>query len=246
MQRRHRILLFTGALLFAVALCLPWKYFFSPRVTPAVALPAPEPIAKTTVEPSSSAPAMPAPVARSAAAPSLSQRLSAQDRRKLETLHEILRAENDNDPRLDTELVGLGALKGVLREEYAKLAPEKRNARGTIVFLIGRELETQDDMMFMASVLSETPCLSLQDCRLAPPASSDPDATTGTDVALAYPQIVAIKSLEAYLEKSAAVSRKSVQPELASTALDALARGRISANPRVANWSARTLERYSH
>lgn len=118
---------------------------------------------------------------------------------KVRVLAEILGTGNDNDPRLDSEFKSLSDQdKQALRTYYQNLKLENRNGRGTAVFLLGRNLETKEDMQFMIEVLSESPCLSLSDCSMAEAAEmSDSDEHGSVDaVTLVYPQIVAIKGLE--------------------------------------------------
>jgi hypothetical protein len=125
---------------------------------------------------------------------------SAHDRAQADTLEKILASHNDNDMRLDTELKLLNAgAKELFRQKYEQLAPEKRNERGTIVFLLGRNLTQERDLAFMSKVLAEPPCRSMQNCASDPPPSRDVHGDNAVDVSLAYPPIVALKSLERVL-----------------------------------------------
>ena len=129
-------------------------------------------------------------------------KLTALDQKKYQVLMEIFATRNDNDPRLDTELTNLSAeLKNTLQSFYQQTAPEKRNERGTVVFLIARSLETQRDLDFLKSVLAEPACLSLSDCRKAAPVATGEQAhLDGLNATTAnYPQLTAIRqSAEAY------------------------------------------------
>lgn len=122
---------------------------------------------------------------------------------QLKTLSEILSSRNDNDPRLDTELKTLSELaKEKIREMYKALPSEKRNERGTLVFLLGRNLSSPADFEFMRNVLLETPCRSLADCTKNPAVSFSPNQDehpAAQGALLAYPQLVALQSLEKYL-----------------------------------------------
>jgi hypothetical protein len=124
------------------------------------------------------------------------------DQLKLGILNEVLASRNDNDPRLDRDLKILSpGARALLRARYAELAAEKRNERGTIVFLLGRHLESAQDFEFFQTVIAEQPCRSLKDCQSADAMDSN-DHTgreMGIDVTLNYPQIVALKSLERLL-----------------------------------------------
>lgn len=154
--------------------------------------------------------AEPAPAAISGAAPRTGQGINASiaDLAQLRILDQILAAKNDNDPRLDHELRMLTpAAKALMRDRYTTTAVEKRNQRGTIVYLLGREMSSSDDVAFMHSVLSEPACLSLKSCGTEDNASmtSDDHHHDGVnEVTLSYPQIVALKSIESYLNQPAA------------------------------------------
>ena len=118
---------------------------------------------------------------------------------KVQTLAEILESRNDNDPRLDSQLKDLNpAERRELREFYRSLDWEDRNGRGTTVFLLGRNIDSEEDLDFMKEVLSEPPCLSLRDCETAEAEeiTSTDDHDNSQEITLAYPQVVALKSLE--------------------------------------------------
>ena len=126
---------------------------------------------------------------------------------RIETLKEILASKNDNDQRLDTDFRDLNETdKQELRKLYHSLASEDRNARGTVVFLLGRNLNSADDIRFLGSVLSEPPCLSLSNCSKATAHPDDRGEDHGgmDDVTLAYPKIVALRSLENLLHEEKA------------------------------------------
>ena len=112
---------------------------------------------------------------------------------KLEELETILISRNDNDPRLDLDFNGLSTDdKRLFRKKYREIAAEKRNERGTIVYLLGRNLKTREDWEFFRQVALEPPCLSLSDCSKKPAPGSDEEAT-GDEVTLAYPSLVALR-----------------------------------------------------
>lgn len=121
--------------------------------------------------------------------------------RQLAVLDEVARSRNDNDPRLDSELrlLGKGA-RQELRKRYAALAPERRNERGTIVFLLGRNLRAAQDFAFLKGVLAEPPCLSLSDCSSAP-SKVDPHLSDIDERTLAYPSLVALYAVEQLLSR---------------------------------------------
>jgi hypothetical protein len=126
---------------------------------------------------------------------------NVQDRTQADTLESVLEAHNDNDMRLDTDLKVLSAgAKELFRQKYEKISAEKRNERGTVIFLLGRNITHELDLAFMSKVLAEPPCRSMQNCASDPPHSSDIHGDNGVDVTLAYPQLQALKSLERVLE----------------------------------------------
>lgn len=124
-------------------------------------------------------------------------------RTQLRTLESILDSKNDNDSRLDTELRSLDdEAKNAFRSKYRTLPDEDRNGRGTIVFLVGRNLNDASDFEFLDEVLKERPCLSLADCRKnSGNAYSEEFHHEGpTEVTLAYPQMVVLESARKYLQ----------------------------------------------
>lgn len=110
-----------------------------------------------------------------------------------ETLEQILLGRNDNDPRLDTAFNDLSSQDRLqFRVRYRELAPERRNERGTIVYLLGKNLREPKDWDFLREVVVEPPCLSLSDCG-KPPAGA---AEAGDAVTLAYPALVALRQAQ--------------------------------------------------
>lgn len=136
--------------------------------------------------------------------PSQENFLRSADRQRLSILSEIFESKNDNDPRIDRELKVLDAMaKKAFRLKYGELQSEKRNERGTIVFLIGRNLTNQADFDFLCEVLREPPCYSLANCQGDASSVSKEDfhRESGEEVTLAYPQMVALNVLERTLEE---------------------------------------------
>lgn len=144
-------------------------------------------------------------------------RLSPEVSKQVKILDEVFQAHNDNDPRLDRELkVITPEAREVFQIKYRQLPPEKRNERGTLVFLLGRNLENPSDFAFFREVLSEPPCLSLSDCsKLAdrPETQGASEAEhehreAATATTLNYPSITVLKSLERELKLEPRPSRE--------------------------------------
>lgn len=149
---------------------------------------------------------------------------------KLATLEDILSSRNDNDPRLDRDFIGLSEeAKRLFREKYRALAPERRNERGTIVYLLGKNLQTADDWSFLRAVVSEPPCLSLADCSKASPSGGE----AGDDVTLAYPSLVALRQAQRAAEEGASRAEARGVLEAAKTSkMKAVLRLAASLEPR--------------
>lgn len=212
---------------------LVWKLYDSkPLKGDTLAVPAPvlTPIAATTpqIPETSTTSAATAPVK----APNTTD-LDPQGREQIRVLTEILNSRNDNDPRLDKDLKVLNeATKAKLREMYKTMPQEKFNDRGTLVFLLGRNLTTPADFAFMKDVLSEPPCLSLADCSRAEPSLADKaqgEHPNGTGVTLAYPQLVTLQMAGRFLTDSSSKS-----PALVAQAEELLQAGTHSNIPEVA------------
>jgi hypothetical protein len=115
-------------------------------------------------------------------------------------LQNMLGAHNDNDPAYDTAMRNLTPeTKIAMQTKYRSTAREKRNDRGTIVFVLGREIKTDSDLKFMEEVLNEAPCLSLANCEADADMSAHVDSESGVDTTLVYPQLVAIRSLGTFI-----------------------------------------------
>lgn len=128
-------------------------------------------------------------------------RAGDEARDSLRRLEDVLRAGNDNDPRLDRDFQGLSPqAKELFRAKYRSLPPERRNERGTIVYLLGMNLSSTDDWAFLKEVVGEPPCLSLADC-----SKRAVGGGLGEEVTLAYPSLVALRQAQRALEQAAGV-----------------------------------------
>lgn len=123
--------------------------------------------------------------------------LNDVDQKKLVTLQEIFKSRNDNDPRLDQVLnQNSNEFKIALQDIYQSLPMESRNERGTIAYLISRDIQSEQDILFLESIFKEEPCLSLEDCRVI--SNDDPHYSGINQVSANYPQQVIIYQLEQY------------------------------------------------
>lgn len=154
----------------------------------------------------------------------------AKARAQLKTLEDILASGNDNDPRLDRDFNGLSPeAKSLLRAKYSELAPERRNERGTIVYLLGKDPSSEGDWDFLARAAAEPPCLSLADCSK----KAEEAAGAGEEVTLAYPSLVALRQAKAALDRmrEGGPSREA--------ALGVVRAGKGSKTPAVSRMAAR-------
>jgi hypothetical protein len=166
--------------------------------------------------------------------PSSTSSEKALAEKKLEILNEIFKSKNDNDPRMDQDLKNLSTVdKVVLKEKYNQLPVESRNERGTIIFLLGRNINANEDLSFLDQVFSESKCMSLENCTKTSDESNSSEHTGSTETTLAYPQIVALKALENYLAQN---------PQSAA-GLEALKKASKSPIPLIAQMSARIAQR---
>lgn len=149
---------------------------------------------------------------------SVAPKVEATSIKKVATLKEILSSKNDNDPRLDTEFKNLSNEdKDALVGFYRDLKAESLNDKGTIVFLIGREISRPEDAEFLKAVLSEEPCLSLDNCGVTN-AEKDPHTDSVNNVTLNYPQVVALNRIKNYVQTH---DLQTVNPSLLSHLIDA-------------------------
>jgi hypothetical protein len=121
---------------------------------------------------------------------------------RIRVLDEIFLSKNDNDPRLDTDFKDLTPEdKESFVQKYTQLSPEARNERGTIIFILGRAITSSSDLNFLRQVLEEPRCLNMLHCSQPADADTreDDHETSMQRITLAYPQIVALKALAAFV-----------------------------------------------
>lgn len=124
------------------------------------------------------------------------QKFSAPTIAKLKILDEIFAAKNDNDPRLDTEFNDMTPeMKAALIVSYKSLPKERLNERGTMIFLLGKKIENENDLDFFQDVIAEAPCLSLQDCSSdsAVEGPGDNHLAEAQETTLIYPQLISLR-----------------------------------------------------
>lgn len=157
------------------------------------------------------------------------------EQKKWFTLLQILESKSDNDPRIDTELKGLSPLfKNTLALHYSELKPERFNERGTLVFLVGREIVNPGDVDFMRTVLTEKPCLSVSDCSRAPVAHAGEDdhREMMNETTIRYPQLMALRALKQ--RWSELLKDSTGQGDLMRQIRETLEEASRSADPRIA------------
>jgi hypothetical protein len=145
--------------------------------------------------------AAPVPITSPAApppAPSVEQTQTATAN-PVSLLKEILASGNDNDPRLDSEFNHLTpSAKTELIAYYESLPSGNSNERGTVVFLLGRNITEPADLVFFKRVLAEGP---------AQPLAPEQDGLP-SEMLSVYPQLMAVRAL------GSAVRGAQKEPEL--------------------------------
>jgi hypothetical protein len=122
---------------------------------------------------------------------------------KLKLLQEILLTKNDNDPRLDSQFTSLSPeFKQELRQFYQELPKESLNQRGTVLFVLAKDLSTTEDLQIFGLALKEEACLSFANCQQPPNESPDDHLDSVNEVSLLYPQMVALNRLENLIHKA--------------------------------------------
>jgi len=162
--------------------------------------------------------------------------LMPEEQKKWLMLEQILESKNDNDPRIDTELKGLSPLfKTTLALHYNDLKPERFNERGTLVFLVGREIVNPADVDFMRIVLAEKPCLSVSDCSRPPAATAGEDdhRELVNETTMRYPQLMALRALKQRWREL--LKDSSGQGDLMRQIRETLEEASRSPDPRIAD-----------
>ncbi len=138
---------------------------------------------------------------------------SAPVQAKLKVLEEVLNSKNDNDLRLDSEFIEISEeLREALIETYKSMPKESLNERGTVVFLLGKEIKSEKDVEFFQELITEAPCLSLSDCSKESTLENpgDEHLAESQETTLIYPQLMALRLVSSGYEhtKNAALKEK--------------------------------------
>jgi hypothetical protein len=165
---------------------------------------------------------------------------------KVKVLAEILESGNDNDQRLDTDFRNLSVEdRRALRSYYGQMEAEDRNGRGTVVFLLGRNIKDAEDVEFFRSVLAEEPCLSLFDCtqvEVTDRATTVDEHDQSQEITLAYPQIVALRSLESVYQQTSSAAA-SVGADIKNRLREVFELAQKNQNTRVRSMAQEALRR---
>lgn len=134
--------------------------------------------------------------------PSYIESLTPQEKNQWLVFESILKTKNDNDPRLDQDLKKLTpAFRQALYEKYSLLRPEDHNGRGLIVYLIAREISSNDDIQFLKKVYQDPPCLSMADCKSAA-GNNDPHHSAMDQTTLIYEQLSGLYLIDKQLTQN--------------------------------------------
>lgn len=160
---------------------------------------------------------------------------------KLEVLNEILNSKDDNDARLDSVLSSLNEVERLaFMDRYQRIPMEDRNGRGTIIYLIGKNLENAEDYKFIGQVFSELGCKSLSDCTKEPSVSDENAHHSEADeLTLFYPQWVALKAMETKIQSGGETLPATVKAQV----LRVLKQAESFDHPKIQDYSRRLQER---
>ena len=167
------------------------------------------------------------------------------DSEKLRILDDILASRNDNDPRMDHELRLFGPPQDCpdrkISADPARETERSRHGR----LSRGPEPDSRAGLRFSSGVLGEPACLSLADCEksVSKGAGAEDASASAAAVTLAYPQWVALRSLEAYLSQPGA-EPAAARPAFEGAALEALRAALKSPNGAIAERAAALLNRF--
>lgn len=132
------------------------------------------------------------------------ENLNTEDKIKWFIFEDVLKSKNDNDLRLDQDLKKLSLpLHEVLYKKYEALPAEDHNGRGLIVYLIARDLKSNEDADFLKTIYQEAPCLSLADCKGI--GLDDPHHSSVNQTTLVYAQMAGLYEIEKQIKENPGV-----------------------------------------
>jgi hypothetical protein len=169
--------------------------------------------------------------------------LTPADQQKMKALDEIFTSKNDNDPRIDTELKNFTPeMKAALVSKYTRIPSEHRNEKGTVAFLIGREINSKADVDFLKGILMEKPCLSLGDCNQppAPHTGADDHYEATNETTARYPQLVSIRALNHRYEEL--MQDPKANAGLIQQIIEAFKEAQNSPDPKIADEAKASLK----
>jgi hypothetical protein len=154
----------------------------------------------------------------------------------LRLVSKLLKSKYDADQDLNSDFSEASPeLKKLLQEAYYKSPREDLRLRGAIVFLLGNNINSADDLKFFQEVMSESSCLSLSDCNSLPKKSKKPQ--TQAKVALHHPKLLALASIEKIYQNK--TLKKELRQDLKSTLELAIQTN----EPRIASHAQNLLKR---
>lgn len=150
----------------------------------------------------------------------IKESFSLDEKSQWQAFEDILKVKNDNDPRLDRDLKKISPrFREALYEKYSQLPAEDHSRRGLVVYLIGREISSIEDLQFLKKIYQESPCLSMADCKSSS-GNQDPHNSAVDQTTLVYEQLSGLYLIERQISQnpnllSDAASRSGIVQVLA-------------------------------
>lgn len=130
------------------------------------------------------------------------ENFSPQEKSQWMIFEDILKTKNDNDSRLDQDLKKTSSrFRKALYEKYTQLPPEDHSRRGLVIYLIGRDASSIEDLQFLKKVYQEPPCLSMADCKSAA-VNQDPHHSSVDQTTLVYEQLSGLYLIERQISQN--------------------------------------------
>ena len=145
---------------------------------------------------------------------------------------------------MDTDLKVLSPELKKLTHIYDESKREKLNERGTIVFLLGRNISTVADIKFRGKALLEKPCLSRSDCdksQMGSGGGEDEHMRAVNDITVSYPQLNAFRAeIDAYQKLSNECERDI---NMQNAILNSIQEATYSPKPKVSAMAEEALKK---